>query len=219
MELLTLPRLRNNQLQTVSDDTIKISVGLPQLESHIPKVKKQIKRFKTGMTKEKLSASDKKKLDSSRDELAACFIRAVKIESHFPHKDENTIATLKRVLDVVDNYGLKMTRLSYDEETAAMDNFIFDLKKIDFAPLANSGLARWIPIIEQSNKQFKDEVYDNIDEDVASSKLASASKVAPDLRDALNEYYSVMFAYLKIQSSPELETAYAQIDILLNSYR
>lgn len=219
MELLTLPRLRNQQLQTVSEDSFKICNGLPQLEDPLAKLNQKLELFKVGMTKEKASASNKKELDNDRDNLTVNFIKAVFAESQFPYTDQLAVEALNQVVKVVKNYGFKITRLSFNEESAALDNLISDLKKIDFTPLAASGLSRWIPLIEEANKQFKDAVKEYIDSSANTTLVDSATAVAPSLMDALESLYTMLYAHLKLNATKELEMAYAQLQILLNSYR
>lgn len=219
MELLTLPKLRLNQLQTVSEYCLEICSESTQLEVAVGNVNAQLILFKAGMTKEKASAADKKELDYDRDNLTLNFIKAVKAESNFPYEDTTTIDTINQVLKVINSYGTKVTRLSYNEESAGIDNLVSDLNKIDLTPLADSGLARWIPIIDDANTAFKDAVKEYIGDSVQSNLIDAASTVAPSLIDALDALFSMIYAYLKIEYSEELETAYSKIQILLNSYR
>lgn len=219
IELLTLPRLRNHQLQTVSENSINICAGISQLEAPLTKVTEELDKFKIGMTKEKASAVNKKELDTDRDNLTANFVRSVNAESNFPYSDPAKKDTMKQLLKVVHSYGLKITRLSYNEESAALDNFINDVKKIDLAPLSETGLARWIPLIENANNSFKSAVREYINDTSNTSLIESASAAAPGLMDALDGLFSMLYAYIKTDGSDELKKAYTQLQTLLDSYR
>ncbi len=219
MELLSLPRLRNHQLQTVSENTIKICAELTQLKAPLETLTQKLDLFKGGMTKEQASAASKKELDNARDVLVSGFIKGVRIESAFPYTDTTSKEAINALLKVVNNYGTGIARLSYNEESAALDNLLADISKLDITPLADSGLARWIPLIEQANNNFKEAVSDYISESAKSSAVESATDVAPALLDALEALYAMIYAYLKIENSEELKEAYTQLQILLESYK
>ena len=219
MELLTLPKLRHQQLQTVTEDSLKICEGLTQLQVPIDKVNLQFERFKGGMTRDKATATEKKELDNTRDHLVANFIKAVVAESYFPHNNNLIKETLSEVVKVVSSYGTKIVRLSYNEESAAIDNMLTDLSKINFDPLEPTGLERWLPPIQQANNEFKTAAQEYIAESANENKVDSATEVAPVLMDALEALYSMVYAYLKIDPTDELRNAYNQLQILLNGYR
>ena len=220
MDVLTVPKLRNHELQTVTKDLLNICNGLTKLKEPLDIVSEIFDRFKGGMTKEKASASSKKELDNTRDVFTSSFVKAVMAEQYYPHTEKEIIEALQAVRKVVDKYGgSKVNRLSYNEQSAALNNMLSDLKKTNLTPLTPTGLLRWIPLMEEANTNFTNAVAGYIKETADTLDVEAASYVAPKLHHALEELFIKLQAYLVIEPNQELKDAYDQIVVLLNSYR
>ncbi|WP_075590267.1 DUF6261 family protein [Labilibacter marinus] len=218
MDTLSLPKLKNYQLQSVTEDTISICNDLTLLEDPLAKISEKLDLFKGGMTKQQASVENKKELDTSRDTLTASFIKAVHSEKHYPYVTIEARNTMETLLIAVDAYANKITRLNYGEESTAIDNLILDLKKIDFTYISDSGLERWIPLIERSNSNFKIASRRYFAQNPGAA-VKSSSQIAPELMDSLEGLYSMIYAHLKISPNKELKKAYYELQFLLDTYR
>ncbi|MBN2639495.1 MAG: hypothetical protein JXR65_10480 [Bacteroidales bacterium] len=218
MEIINLPRLRVNQLQTLCENSLKICEPIVEIASATEKVKAASDAFATGMLKDK-AFSGKKELDLLRDELLSGLIKSVHAEQQFPHEDAAAKAVVNSLVQAVNKYGTKIKRLPFDEETAAIDNLLADLATIDFLPLNGSGLSRWIEPLKTANNEFKTAVQEYVSDLAEVSQTEAAYILAPALIDALEGMYTLLYANLKINPTDQLNTAYAELEQLVNSYR
>lgn len=219
MNLISLPTLRHNQLQSVCENSIKICAGITELDGILSHVTNAFQPFKNGMIKVQASGSSKKEIDTERDNLTTGFLRAIAAEQQFPHTDSATIESLKNLATKANKYSMKITRLPFNEETAAIDNFMADIKPLDLTPLNNSGLTRWIPLIETANKAFKEAAVLYIKDSAQSHTIASATDTAPALIDALEGLYAMLFALIKVNANATHIKSYLQLQTLVDSYR
>lgn len=81
------------------------------------------------MRKGHASAANKPVIDKKRDQLIMGFMQNIKAEKIVPDHPEANLAAINEVIRVAEKYGTKIIRLSYNEETAAVDNLLADLKK------------------------------------------------------------------------------------------
>lgn len=215
MEIITLPRLRLAQLQTLADDTLKITARFVQVADKQAQANTAYEQFKEAMKKDEAN-SNKKTLDRSRDALNSGFFAGVRSEQNFPHEAE-TQSTLNKVLKVTDKYGLMLNRLSYDEQTAETDNMVAELEAIDFGALAH--LSRWIPLIKEANGSFKEGSEKYLNSKVSVEDQASATALAPTLEHELEGLYTLMFAHAQVSQDDELANAYKKLTALVDAYR
>ena len=218
MDLLNIPNIRVNQLQTLGESSLEICQNLSEIAPSIETVKQALDKYLEGMTRDKASAAEKKKLDQTRDRLVLGFIKQVRAEQMFPHEDEQVISALQKLVLVINKYGSKITRISYDEESAAMDNMIAEVMGLDLSPLSTSGIARWIEPMQTSNDIFKSSSTQYIADSAATEQTESATSLAPALIEALEEMYNMLYAYIKIKPTDELVKAYTELKKLVYSF-
>lgn len=219
MELIKVPRLRLTLLQTLAESTISICQKFPALNTVLQLAITVFETFKQAMVKEKASAKDKKRLDHERDEVLTGFVLNVKSELKFPHQDEIVKKALAELALVVRKYGMRIKRLPLDQETAALDNLLADIAEIDITPLDPTGLTRWIPELESANTRFKEAAQTFISDSVEDASTDAATKQAPELEDALEGLYAMMYAVLKTAPDAEMETAYQELEELVDSMK
>ena len=217
MELLNLPRLRMKELQSVAESTLRICVNITELQPATQQVNTHLEAFKKGMLKEQASAADKKELDKERDRLLSGFMQDLKAEQYFPHQELATVDTLNKVLEITQKYGVRIYKLSYSEESSAIDNILSELEQVDTQALDN-GITRWIPLIKTANNHFKTANSTYISNQVKADVTDSASALAPDLRQALEGIYTLLFAHTKITATEPILNAYRELEILIKSF-
>lgn len=217
MDIINIPQLRLGQLQALTESSLKIAQPLTVLEDAVARVQTTFEVFKAGMQKDQAS-SDKKLLDQKRDKLISGFLMAIKAEDNFYHTDPVATDTQAALKKVMKPYTSKIIRLPYDEQTAAVDNMIEEVETVALSTLPH--LARWISPIKEANKQFKDAAKDFLEDTVSSSQIVPASQVALELKRALENMYTILFAHAKLnQNDPTLTTAYQELTALVDSYR
>ncbi len=169
------------------------------------------------MTKDQASAEDKFRLDKKRDKFISGFMSDVNAEEKFPNEDAAILQSLGALLKIVKKYDFKITRLSYYEETVAIDNMLSDIGQIDISPLEAIGIPRWIPVIAEANKEFIDATTKFVSDSNEASAMQAASKLVPALEDALEELYAQMFSVIRTSPTDQLRKAYGELEILINS--
>ncbi len=218
MEIIVLPRLTLHELQTITADTLSIVKDSAPLKTAIAKVKKAYDPFIDGMRKEQLTATTKKEQDEIRDRLLNGFIKCVRAEACFPHTDTKALEAQKSLQRIVDKFGLEIVRLPNNTETSAIDNMLSEIETIDLSPLNDSGLVRWLTHIKGANNEFKKASLEYNSESTENKQLLSASTIAPELRNALNALYALLFGLLLVEPTDELKSIQMQISTLVTNY-
>lgn len=216
MEIISIPQLRLAQLQTLAERTLTIVKPITSLADPTVKVQAALDQFKEGMLKE-TTASDKKTLDKTRDGLISGFMFAIKSEEYYPSATAETQTVLEQLKKILETYGFTVNRLSYDEQTAAIDNMLAEAEKIDLTGLEY--FSRWIPHIKAANENFKSASKDYLESTVSDATTESASAAAPTLITELENLYTFLFAYATVSATDELVQAYQQLTALVDSYR
>lgn len=216
MDIISIPQLKLGQLQSLTESSLSITEPITAIASERQKVQDSFKEFLAGMKKDGTS-SEKKTLDKTRDNLLSGFFFSVKAEEYFPNTDTATTASHKQLLEITDSYGLKITRLPYDEETAAIDNLISRVEALDLTGLEH--ISRWIALIKTANENFKEASKDYLEQKVDSDLVDSATETAPELLAELENLYTMLFANAKVSSDDAQIRAYSELSELVNTYR
>ncbi|MBU2886054.1 hypothetical protein KO507_09805 [Gilvimarinus agarilyticus] len=216
MNIITIPQLRLGQLQSLTEQTLKITAPFEVLAPYTASVQAAFDPFLTGMQKE-TSASDKKTLDRTRDRYLSGFFYSMEAESYYPTDDPVAKEVVKKLLQITEKYGFKINKQPYDEETAAIDNLLAELAKIDLSTMPH--LERWTVLIKAANADFKAASQDYLQTTVTDSKTKAASALAPALITELENLYTMSFAFAKTAPDEQLTKAYQELSELVNTYR
>ena len=85
MDIIHIPRLRNKELQTVGEDSLRICSGITEVKPAYDKADAKLKLFIEGMLKEKIDGQSKTNVDKQRDKYTSGVTpQVVKIEVFFP---------------------------------------------------------------------------------------------------------------------------------------
>lgn len=217
MKLLNVPRFRLAILQALCENTLIICKDIAEVTIEYGIVDVTLQDFKKGMTKDQASAEDKFRLDKNRDKFISGFMSGVNAEEKFPNEDAGILKALGALLKIIQKYDFKITRLSYYEETVAIDNMLTDIGKIDISPLDPIGIPRWIPVITQANKEFIDATTKFVSDSHEAATRKAASKLVPTLEDALEELYTQMFSVIRTSPTDQLRKAYGKLEFLIDS--
>jgi hypothetical protein len=140
-------------------------------------------------------------------------------ERKFPNEDQLIIDTHADLLKILKKRGRKIIRLPRAEETAAIDNMLADISKMDITPLTVTGITRWIPFVAAANEEYKQAAKEYISDSTDANAEASASSLAPALENDLEEMYTMLFAAIKRTPSDALKKAYADLETLIDSMK
>lgn len=215
MELINLPRLRNQELQTVGENSIRICSAINEVTTAVDKAANSLNSFKKGMQKDTSTGISKAELDNKRDRLLYGLMLSIKAESHFPH-DSTTAKTASTLINIANKYT-GITRMSYNEQTAAIDNLLEEISKLGLSAEVLPFVQRWLEPISNANLAFKAGHEAFIEGNVKLSGTSAASYVAPQLAEDLQNLYTLMFAYAKIGNNQAIIDAYQELEFLINS--
>lgn len=216
IKMISIPRLKLAQLQTLTESALSIASPIALVADQIAETQTVFDDFKEGLLKDQ-AASDKKTLDQTRDKLISGFMLGVKAENNFGHDDAGILTTLREVTRVADKYGTAIIRLSYNEQSARVDNMLEELSRIDLTNVPT--VSRWIDPIRDANENFKVASTDYVKEIASTTQFASASTIAPDLLNKLEGLFTLLFAYAQVSPTEELTKTYAVLSTLVDSYR
>ena len=219
MHLISLPRLRMKELQTLAENSIKICQPIEEVKPALQQVESALAAFIQGMLKDKSTGVSKKTLDKRRDYAISGFFNVIKAEKYFPHEDENVVEAIIKLSAIINRFGLDIIRLPYDEETSAVDNMIAEIKEFESYDLLDVSVTRWIPVIEKLNEEFKTASKEFITAKTVLNNRDSATTLAPYLTEALEGLYTMMFAYLKIGNNEAINKAYNEVNTLVDGLK
>lgn len=219
MEIISLPRLRLAELQSLTEATTAICAPIKEVEVQKQQVDKEFVVFKEAVLKKQAGGEIKKAVDKIRDRYNSGFFFNIKAETYYPYTNEAAIKTVKQLKDLSVKYGFKINRLPFNEETAAIDNCLEEAEKIDLDSLTNKAVGRWISLIKKANQDFKNVAKEYVEESTAMASLESASAVAPELIYALEELFLQLFSVIRVSPSDTLKKAYNELVTLVDSYR
>lgn len=219
MEMIHVPRLRMNELQTLSESSLSITGAIPEVANERQKVETELTAFKEGMLKSQASAEGKRTIDKERDRYVSGLAYNIKAERFYPYTEEESINTVNELLKQNSKYGIKSSRLPVNEQTATVDNWIDELEALDLSKLNNTAISRWVELLKDANQRFKEVAGEFIEENAEAGTLESASSVAPELTNALEQLYIQLFALIRVSPSDTLTKAYSELEILIDSYR
>ncbi len=215
MELINLPRLRNKELQTVGENTLRICHPIPEVKPAVDKVVDALNVFKEGMQKDVALTISKSELDKVRDKLLIGFTTTVKAETYYPHNDG--VSKLVASIDNIVNKYNGIARYRYNEETAAIDNMLDELNQVFKDQETLENVKRWIPLIKAANIDFKNAADEFIEDSAKRDSTESASNLAPQLSEDLQNLYTLMFAHAQIGTNQDIISAYQKLEILINT--
>jgi len=219
MKLITLPRLRMAQLQMLVENVLNICSNLTEIKKEVKNVKSNFEDFKEGMLKRRPTSEDKKGLDKIRDNMVTAFTQSINAETYFPHKEPEALDNLKKLTDIVHKYGTKINKLPYNEETSVVDNMIAEAEEVNYSALGNGSISRWIPLLKEANQNFKDLVSENIEESAEALGTDTASELAPDLTNAVEKLFTMIFSHINVSGNEALRKAHVELEQLVDSLR
>jgi hypothetical protein len=216
MELLNLPRLRNKELQTIGEQSIRICGNISEVKPALEKAKASLETFKQGMQKDKSSGISKAEIDKERDRFTYGLLLNIKAETYFEYQEEATQQAVARLAAIANKYT-GITRLPLNEQTAAVDNLLDELKKLNLPAETLPVVQRWLPLIEAANNRFKTASNAIIADSAQMADISAAGLVAPQLIEDLQNLYSLVFAHARIGNNANTTNAFKELEILINS--
>lgn len=217
IELISVPRMRVAQLQSLAENTLTIGIRHSQLQVAVQKVHAELDGYKAGMLKHSASAAEKAELDKVRDRFATGLFHLIRSEECFPYESSEDKALMSHLTALNKKYSPAITRLPLDEKTASLDNLLSELQILDLSKIANGRIKVWVPLIQNANNKYKSAAQGYISESAETSGIPSASAKAPQLIGALNALYSTMYAHVQISGDVALLKSYNELQMLINA--
>ena len=215
--ILSVPRVRVGQLQSLAENALAICSRHGQLQTATEKVRAELTEFKAGMLRQPASAAVKAELDKVRDRLITGLFFQIRAEEHFPHESPEDKVQMANLSALKKKYNSTITSLPLDEETAAVDNLLTELKAINIAQFANGRLQIWLPLILDANNKFKTAAQGYVADSAEAAGKASATAKAPKLMAALSAMFTMMYAFVQVSGDAALLKSYSELQVLINA--
>jgi len=219
MELLSLPRLRMGELQSLAENAVKICKPLAELKTDIANVELKLASFAESMRRAPASASEKAELDKTRDLLLSGLFHSIKADSYYPYPNDTQKELSAKLKDIEKKYGFKTKHLPIKEETAAIDNLLADIKSLNPKALEQSNADRWVNLLKEANENYKQSELGYISEQASASDINTATDSAPELAEAIEKLCLKVFSFAQISDKKAFGAAYSQLSQLVASYR
>ena len=217
-KLITIPsKLRLNDLQKGAEDSVELLAPFEIVSVQRTNVFNVLSLFKDSMGKTK-STRDRSTVDGSRDNIIKALNLQVKA-SNITFRitgDDALIAKLDRLMEIVNAHAKGIARMNYDAETSAVDNYTTQLRTLDADFLDQVHITLPLTLLVASNDEFKTVSRKSISTMTEEEKTVAATQLAEELRLALNELYTVLFAQVTINPTPELETVYDELSNMVD---
>ena len=216
--LITVPsNLRLNNLQKGAEDTVDMLVSFEIVNTQRTNVFNILSLFKDSMGKTK-TTRDRRIEDGKRDNIMQGInlqIRAINIILRLTD-DEVLITKLDRLMEIFNAHAKGIAKLNYDAETTAVDNYTTQLRTLDADFLDQAHITQPLALLEAANADFRTVSRESITSMTEEEKTVAASQLAEQLRLALNELYTVLFAQVTINPTTELETVYDELSNMVD---
>lgn len=219
MELKYVPRVSVNELYTLGKASVEICMPFASdLKDDLPNAKERLKEYELGLQKDKELYVKKTVLDNRRDRPVVGFKYDVKAEEYYPH-DDATKEALRLLKETFNKYGKNMNTLPFDEQTAAEQMFLKEVKQLDLSALNDTSVLKWIPLMEETNREYMRGTLESAGEKADQAAQLSATKLAPQLENALDGLYRRMFANAVLGDNPKIVKAYEKLSVLIDSFK
>ena len=217
LEMLSVPRVRVAELQSLAEHALMICSRHGQLQAATEKVHTELNEYRAGMQRKPASAAVKADLDKVRDRLITGLFFRIRAEENFPHESPEAKVHLANLSALKKKYHASITSLPLDEETAAVDNLLAELKTMNIAQFANGRVQMWWPLIMDANNKFKTAAQGYVADSAEAAGKSSASAKAPQLIAAMNAMFTMMYAFTQVSGDAALLKSYSELQVLLNA--
>lgn len=219
IELMSVPRIRMALLQSLAENILSIAGRHGQLQTEINIALRELEIFKSGMQRHTVSATDKIELNKVRDRMIAGFFHQVRSEQCFPYETPDAQTQLASLVALEKKYGIAITRLPNDEQSAAIENFLSEAKLINLSLFSNGHLNEWVPLITDANNKYKEAAQGYVAESAIKSNISPATTQSPILTNALNALLTKFFAFVQISNDENMTKSYRELQVLINSVK
>lgn len=209
----------HSELHVFAENAMKLCKKHEEIADAYAKASIIFDAYVDGMRKKPALAKYKRLLDDTRDRYLSGFKKTLNGELAFPYEDPKMKEILGEIKKTIDKYGSQVYRLKNEEETSVLDNIIADIEKLEMNELSGNAVEKWIPLLKKANNDYKNasEIY--LADKTEAKEIQSASKMADELADSLNNLFVMMFAFAKTSKSEELIKSYALLEELAASFR
>ncbi len=218
---ITLSKLNTKELATLTETTISISKNGKYKFVENNELLKNLEEFFGVYSNayNKLSFSGKGKsvaeADKNRDKIYSNlrdYIKGYAGLEQLPHN-----AKAQTIYNLFKQYGTRLTRLNYAEETAQLRKFIEEMNKPEnLSLLEDLGVKVVFESLKQAQEDF-DVIYA---EQIASNSELRNIPSASKSRAELEEYLRAYFTFVKVmQKNPDWKLLYNEINELVKSIK
>jgi flagellar biosynthesis chaperone FliJ len=153
--------------------------------------------------------------DKERDTLFRGMVNAVKsAQNHF---DSNVTEAAGRLNILFNTYG-NVARKPYNEETAALNNLLSELKGKYASDVATLKLEDWVNELEIKNRKFDSLMKERFSELEQRTEL-KAKAVREEVDKAYHAITKQINALMLVEKSPVYETFIHQLNVRIEEYR
>ena len=128
MEMIHIPRLRNKELQTVGENSLRICNSIIEVKPAFDKVATTLEVFIKGMQKDKVDSHQRSVYDKKRDKYTSGLVNNIKYEKNFEHAADNA-QVVADLINIVSKYT-GINKMPFNEQTAATDNMLVEIKTV-----------------------------------------------------------------------------------------
>jgi hypothetical protein len=160
-------------------------------------------------SRKSMNTADVQKADKARDAIWTGMRKALQLA--LKHYDKDVVKAAYKVKIVFDTYG-NVAKMSFNRETASVDNIIQDLQGKYSAEAATAGLTQWVTELKNANETFKNLMLERYDE-----TTAQPSVTLRDARQKIDCEYRDIVKYINALIVVEGEDNYREFVTAFNT--
>ncbi len=156
------------------------------------------------------------RLDKERDSDFTGIIGIVELYAN-NHYDETMVNAATSLLKVLESHGRSLVRLSYQQQTAAMEDIITRIEAGHVAELTTLNLADWFAHMKNANDQFNVKFLER-NQEYAQAPKEKLTAVREQTTNAYQELAKFINAYAVIGTTADYEPLINELNALINNY-
>lgn len=159
-----------------------------------------------------------KLLDRERDEAITGLRHGFLMNTYHSHPETKKAA--QKLLDRVDSYGNRITRMNYESESAVLHNLVNDLETEPDLQLALQlvGLQDWVNRLKVANKKFRKLYSRRIAEESKQDKT-SFTATRPEAITVYMNLINRINAYIELDETKRYQPLKNEINTLIERYK
>lgn len=210
---ISLSTLKNNSLFTlglrINELVSKRITPEMGIDYYYNLFNKAFQEFKAAMEQAVFSAAELAEKDSFRDQMWVAL--RLHVKNYLRHPEESAAA--QRILTEIDKYGSKIYSLSYESESAIIQNVCATLGNDFSSEMAAINAMVWFDLLVQANNDFEAAQRSVNQDKITANETEAATNVRPELEKAIRNLLAYIPMQAEVSGNAELQQLVKELEV------